>query len=118
MITAHLTKTRDGWKIAIVNGVKPLLENIITEATFRQKRDAKQFAKSVGAKAWNYWTETARASGPSLGENIMKQTILEILLGTLVFLYLWAFLFVLMSFWKLVIGETYNENRTFNAEIQ
>jgi hypothetical protein len=54
MITAHLTKTRDGWKIAIVNGVKPLLENIITEATFRQKRDAKQFAKSVGAKAWNY----------------------------------------------------------------
>jgi len=28
----------------------------------------------------------------------MKQTILEILLGTIVFLYLWAFLFVLMSF--------------------
>ena len=54
MTTAHLTKTRDGWKIAIVRGVKPLLENIITEMTFTQKRDAKQFAKSVGAKAWNY----------------------------------------------------------------
>ena len=54
MNTAHLTKTRDGWKIAIVRGVKPLLENIITEVTFRQKRDAKRFAKSVGATPWNY----------------------------------------------------------------
>jgi hypothetical protein len=54
MTTAHLTKTRDGWKIAIVRGVKPLLENIITEMTFAQKRDAKRFAQSVGAKAWNY----------------------------------------------------------------
>jgi hypothetical protein len=54
MITAHLTKTRDGWKIAIVNGVKPLLENIIAEITYPQKRDAKRFAKSVGAKPWNY----------------------------------------------------------------
>lgn len=54
MNTAHLTKTRDGWKIAIVRGVKPLLENIITEFTFRQKRDAKRFAKSVGAVPWNY----------------------------------------------------------------
>jgi hypothetical protein len=54
MITAHLTKTRDGWKLTIVNGIKPLLENVITEMTFNQKRDAKQFAKSVGAKPWNY----------------------------------------------------------------
>ena len=54
MTTAHLTKTRDGWKLAIVNGIKPILENIIAEHTFAQKRDAKQFAKSVGAKPWNY----------------------------------------------------------------
>ena len=54
MITAHLTKTRNGWKIAIVLGVKPLLENVITEMTFARKREAKQFAQSVGAKAWNY----------------------------------------------------------------
>jgi hypothetical protein len=54
MITAHLTKTRDGWKLAIVNGVKPLLENIITEMTFKQKRDAKKFAASMNAKPWNY----------------------------------------------------------------
>lgn len=54
MITAHLTKIQKGWKIAIVNGVKPTLENIVVEYTFHQKRDAKQFAKSVGAKPWNY----------------------------------------------------------------
>ncbi len=54
MHTAHLTKTRDGWKLTIVNGVKPILENIIAEHTFAQKRAAKAFAKSIGAKAWNY----------------------------------------------------------------
>jgi len=31
MITAHITKVKDGWKMSIVNGVKPILENIITE---------------------------------------------------------------------------------------
>ena len=54
MNTAHLTKVRDGWKIAIVRGVRPLLENIITEVTFKQKRDAKRFAASIGATPWNY----------------------------------------------------------------
>lgn len=54
MITAHLTKTRNGWKLTLVNGVKPLLENIVSEMTFSQKREAKQFAKSQNAKPWNY----------------------------------------------------------------
>lgn len=54
MVTAHLTKTRDGWKLAIVNGVKPTLENIVSETTFKQKRDAKRFAASQNAKPWNY----------------------------------------------------------------
>lgn len=54
MITAHITKVRNGWTMTIVNGVKPILENIITQATFAKKIDAKNFAKSQNAKAWNY----------------------------------------------------------------
>lgn len=54
MITAHITKVKNGWKMSIVNGVKPILENIITEAVFTKKVDAKNFAKSQNAKAWNY----------------------------------------------------------------
>jgi hypothetical protein len=54
MITAHLTKVKDGWKLSIVNGVKPLLENIISEIVFSKKVDAKKFAKTQNAKPWNY----------------------------------------------------------------
>lgn len=54
MITAHLTKIKTGWKLSIVNGVRPLSENIITEIVFEKKVDAKKFAKSQNAKPWNY----------------------------------------------------------------
>jgi hypothetical protein len=54
MITAHLTKVKNGWKLTLVNGVKPLLENVITEIEFKQKREAKKFAVSQNAKPWNY----------------------------------------------------------------
>lgn len=54
MITAHITKVKNGWKMSIVNGVKPILENIIAEVVFAKKVDAKKFAKSQNAKAWNY----------------------------------------------------------------
>lgn len=54
MITAHITKVKNGWKMSIVNGVQPLLQNIITEVIFAKKVDAKKFAKSQNAKAWNY----------------------------------------------------------------
>ena len=54
MITAHITKVKGGWKMSIVNGVQPILQNIIAEAVFVKKVDAKNFAKSQNAKAWNY----------------------------------------------------------------
>ena len=54
VITAHLTKVKNGWKLTLVNGVKPLLENVIAEIEFKQKREAKKFAVSQNAKPWNY----------------------------------------------------------------
>jgi hypothetical protein len=54
MITAHLTKVKNGWKLTLVNGVKPLLENVITEIEFKKKRQARNFAISQNAKPWNY----------------------------------------------------------------
>jgi hypothetical protein len=54
MITAHLTKVKNGWQLTIVNGAKPILENIITKVDFKDKREAKKFAQSQNAKPWNY----------------------------------------------------------------
>ncbi len=54
MITAHLTKVKNGWQLTLVNGVQPLLENIITKVEFKEKREAKRFALSQNAKPWNY----------------------------------------------------------------
>jgi hypothetical protein len=54
MITAHLTKVKNGWQLTLVNGVQPLLENIITKVEFKEKREAKKFALSQNAKPWNY----------------------------------------------------------------
>ena len=54
MITAHLTKVKNGWQLTLVNGVQPLLENIITKIEFKEKREAKKFAVSQNAKPWNY----------------------------------------------------------------
>lgn len=53
-LTAHLTKVKNGWKLTIVNGIKPLLENIISEQEFATKTYAKKAAKAIGAKPWNY----------------------------------------------------------------
>jgi hypothetical protein len=53
-LTAHLTKVKNGWKLTIVNGIKPLLENIILEQEFATKTYAKRTAKQIGAKPWNY----------------------------------------------------------------
>ncbi len=54
MITAHLTKVKTGWKLTLVNGVKPITENIIVVMDFAKKLDAKKFAISQNAKPWNY----------------------------------------------------------------
>jgi hypothetical protein len=54
MITAHLTKVKTGWSLILVNGVKPVLENIISTKTYSTKPEAKKAAKEFGAKPWNY----------------------------------------------------------------
>ena len=54
MITAHLTKIKTGWQLTLVDGVKPILENIVAKVDFKDKREAKKFAASQNAKPWNY----------------------------------------------------------------
>lgn len=54
MITAHLTKIKTGWRLTIVNGVNPIQENVLSQTDFIKKVEAKKFAKSIGAVAWNY----------------------------------------------------------------
>jgi hypothetical protein len=54
MITAHLTKVKNGWKLTIVNGISPILENIISDVFYETKPAAKAAAKAANAKPWNY----------------------------------------------------------------
>ena len=51
---AHIFKVKGGWQVII--SASPCLRggDTIAEVTFNSKVDAKRFAKSTGAKAWNF----------------------------------------------------------------
>ena len=51
---AYIFKVKGGWQVII--SASPCLRggDTIAEVTFSSKVDAKRFAKSTGAKAWNF----------------------------------------------------------------
>jgi acyl-coenzyme A thioesterase PaaI-like protein len=52
---AHIFKVKGGWQVII--SASPCLrggDSVVAEVTFTSKVDAKRYAKSTGAKAWNF----------------------------------------------------------------
>jgi hypothetical protein len=52
---AHIFKVKNGWQVVISSS--PDLrgsESVIAEVVLASKSEAKRFAKSTGAKAWNF----------------------------------------------------------------
>ena len=51
----HIFKVKGGWQVLITNS--PCLrggDSVVAEVVLATKRDAKRFAKSTGAKPWNF----------------------------------------------------------------
>lgn len=52
---AYIFKVKGGWQVII--SASPCLrggDSVVAEVVLATKRDAKRFAKSTGAKAWNF----------------------------------------------------------------